>query len=337
MRGIRLLLLIVGSALCLALFWRIGPSAVAAAFTALSWWLPLLLLFPACLMTGCDTLGWRWAFRRDRVRLGKLFLARLAGEAVNVTTPTASVGGEPVKVWLIRAEVPLAESLPSVVIAKTTSTIAQALFLLVGILVARRTLPTGSGLLLGMQWLLGLECLATAGFVAVQVLGGTGGLGRILQRLGLFGAGGRPSAFGRIDQEFAHFYRHEPRRLALSIGWHFGGWLLGVLETYLILQALGVPVPLATAAVVDVFGAGVGFAAFFVPARLGAQEAGDIAIFTALGLGAPVALAFTLIRRLREAVWAGLGYLAFVSLQRSAAPSAAAAPPAPAVALGPEV
>ena len=45
----------------------------------------------------------------------------------------SSVGGEAVKAWLIRRDVAYEESVPSVVIAKTTLTIAQALFLLIGV------------------------------------------------------------------------------------------------------------------------------------------------------------------------------------------------------------
>jgi len=92
--------------------------------------------------------------------------------------------------------------------------------------------------------------------------------------------------------------------------------MLGILESYLILHALGLSASLGTATVIETFGSGIGFAAFLVPARLGAQEAGDVAIFTALGFAAPTALAYSLVRRLREAVWALIGFLALFLLQR---------------------
>ena len=325
-RLIRTALLGAGMLLSFTLFYRIGLGPVASAFTSLSWTLPLLVLFPACLMVTCDTLGWRFAFRRDAVPFGALVRARLAGEAVNISTPTASLGGEPVKTWLIRAYAPLSESVPSVVIAKTTVTIGQALFLLAGLLVAGQTLPAGSELLWGMRWLLALECLAVSGLVAAQVLGTAGKLGRVLERLGVAGERGPEAVLGRIDREFAHFYRHAPGRLALSILWHLAGWSVGILEAFLIMRALSLPVSLATAAVVEAVDAGVAFAAFFIPARAGAQEAGDVTAFVALGLGAPTGLAFTVVRRLRQAAWAGIGYLALVSLQGTASrvPTAAA-------------
>jgi hypothetical protein len=47
---------------------------------------------------------------------------------LNLVTAFGSVGGEAVKAWLIRRDVAYEESVPSVVIAKTTLTIAQAVF-----------------------------------------------------------------------------------------------------------------------------------------------------------------------------------------------------------------
>src|SRR2546425_5565398 len=80
-----------------------------------------------------DPLGWRFAFLREGVAFRTLLGVRLAGEAFNLATPTAALGGEAVKAWLLRGRVPLDASVPSVIVAKTTITIAQGLFLLLGI------------------------------------------------------------------------------------------------------------------------------------------------------------------------------------------------------------
>jgi len=65
----------------------------------------------------------------------------LAGEALNVVTAVGAVGGEAAKAWLVRRDVTYEESVPSVIVAKTTITLAQALFLLLGLLLAWLTLP----------------------------------------------------------------------------------------------------------------------------------------------------------------------------------------------------
>lgn len=322
MRTVRALLLMLGTLLFAALLIRVGPGAVGSLLAQLSWYLALIVVFPYGLMTTLDTLGWRFAFQRDAVPFRSLLAARLAGEAFNMTTPTASVGGEAVKAWFIRPYVPLAESLPSVVIAKTTITVAQALYLATGLVVAITVLPRTSTLLQIMQWLLGLEILGVGGFVAVQVFGVLGAGGRMLQRFGLLAPTAGAQFVGQLDSALAHFYRNQPGRLVLSVTCHYVGWVLGGLEAYLILWALGLPVSLSTAVLIDAFGSGVGFAAFLVPARLGAAEVGQVAVFMALGLGAPAGLTFALAQRVREAAWTGIGFLALTGLRDTAPPVA---------------
>src|SRR5207247_10851558 len=86
----------------------------------LGWRILIVIAFPFTIVNVLDTLGWRFAFRSDRVPFGALFSARLAGEAFNLTTPTASVGGEPSKPWPFPHHPPLEEALPSVIDPKTT-------------------------------------------------------------------------------------------------------------------------------------------------------------------------------------------------------------------------
>jgi glycosyltransferase 2 family protein len=320
-RWIRLGLFICGAALFVWLLATIGPGAVVQAFSDLSWRLLIILVFPFGITTLLDTLGWRYAFRRDLVPFRALLGARLAGEAFNLTTPTASVGGEAVKAWLVRPWAPLAEGLPSVIVAKTTIVIGQALFVVVGLVAARAALASDSLVIRGMEWLLAAQVLAVGGFIAVQAGGALSGGTRWLQKLGWL-SGRRLEPLARISDELAHFYRREPARLALSILFHFIAWLIGALEPWLILRWIGLPVSVAQAAAIEAFSTGIRFAAFLVPGYLGALEAGHVAIFAALGLGAPAGLSFTLIRRVREATWTGLGFLLL-------APLRAQAPPAP--------
>lgn len=318
-RGIRLILLACGIGLFSALVIGIGPSAITSSFVQLSWRLLVILWFPFVLVTAFDTLGWRFAFARDRVPFRMLLAARMAGEAFNATTPTASMGGEGIKAWLLREQVSIDASLPSVIVAKTTITIAQGLFLLLGIGVAARVLSPGSALLQVMQWMLVVEAVAVGGFVLVQISGMVTRAGRLLAWVGLLDCRGGAEMLGRLDRALSAFYRREPRRLLLSIGCHFVGWVLSAFETYLILHFLGTPVSLATATIVEAFGTAVRFATFMVPAHFGALEGGHVAAFLALGLEAATGLSFSIVRRVREAAWVGLGFL-MLAERRSASP-----------------
>ncbi len=316
MRVVRITLLALGVVLLAVLVWQNDPVAILATIRRLSWRLVIVVLFPAVLVTVFDTLGWRFAFARDRVAFPVLVAARVAGEAFNLTTPTANVGGEAIKAFLLREHVPLEESLPSVIVAKTTITIGQALFLLVGFAVAWAILPPGSALLHSMPWFLGIEVVLLGVFVAAQMYGST--MGSATRMLGMLGVRSVENAAGMmvsVDDALRSFYRREPSRLALSIGFHFVAWLLGSIEVYLTLAFLGIHVSWGTATVIEAFGTAVKVATFLIPASLGVLEGGFAAAFAAFGLGAPIGISFSLIRRARELVWAGLGMLAFAAMR----------------------
>lgn len=295
------------------------PAAIAASIARMGWRVAIVLVFPITLVTLLDTLGWRFAFAHDRVGLATLLPARLAGEAFNLTTPTASLGGEAVKTWLLQGRVPIDEAVSSVIVAKTTITIGQGLLLLLGVILAWTSLPVDSRILRAMECLVGLEVLALGGFVIVQTRGLAARGARMLARLGLSRFEGHATV-GRIDEALATFYRKRPFRLALSLACHFFAWLLGAVEAWLILALLGTPVSLVTATVIEAFGMGIRFATFLVPGSVGVLEGGYAATFAALGLGSTAGVSFSLVRRIREAVWIVLGLLAF-ALMRQARPA----------------
>ena len=302
----------LGAALLAVLVAQNDPATIVGSIMDLSWRLAIVLCFPVSLVAVFDTLGWRFAFLRE-VRFRVLFAARLAGEAFNLTTP-AALGGEAVKAWLLRGHVPLDASLASVIVAKTTITIAQGIFLLLGVVVAWSTILQGSLLFYGMLWLLALETIGLSLFVLVQTRGMLGWAGRLLDRLGVGAVRGR-STLGRVDDALGQFYRTAPGRLALSIAFHFGAWFLGSLETWLILRFLGVEVSFATATVIEAFGTAIKVATFLIPASLGALEGGFLATFVALGLSAPAAISFSLVRRVREVVWIAIGLVVFALMR----------------------
>ncbi len=311
MRIVKLVLLVLGVAAIAVSVHRIGWAPVVEALERLTWWQLALVCLPYAAITAVDTLGWRFAFPRDPAPFRRLLGARLAGEAMNLVTAVGSVGGEAVKAWLIRRDVAYAESVPSVVIAKTTLTIAQALFLLIGVALAWTMLAIDSRVIGAMLWLLVVEVVAVAGFVGVQIVGVVGQAGRLLEWFGLLR---RDESARRLDTDLREYYRRDWRRLSLSTGFHLGGWLLGAGEAYLILRFLRIPADLVTATVIEALGAGVRFATFLVPASLGAFESANAAAFEAMGLGAGAGLAFSFVRRARQIGWIGVGLLVLVSM-----------------------
>ena len=321
MRAVKAVFLVLGAVLLGVLVYRVGAAPILETLRRLTWWQFALVCLPYAVIMAADTLGWRFAFARDRAPFHRLYGARLAGEALNIVTALGAVGGEAAKAWLLRRDVTYEESVPSVVIAKTSITLAQALFLVVGLAVAWSVLPPGTDILRVMTWLLLGEVLAVAGFVGVQVSGLVARGGRLLR---LVGAIADTAYAETLDRALRDYYRTEWRRLALSLGFHLAGWILGILDALVILWALGLDVPVATATIIEAFGSGVRFATFLVPANLGSSEAANAGAFAGLGLGAAGGLAFSFVRRARQAVWVGVGLAVLVAMRWSAARAARA-------------
>jgi len=300
---------------------RVGLDSVLTVLGRLSWWQLVLVCIPYGLIMAVDTLGWRYAFMNSAPPYSRMLAARTAGEAVNIVTALGSVGGEAVKVWLLRPAVPYEESVPSIVIAKTTSTMAQALLLGVGTILALAATKLDVDVIWAMGALLGVELLLVGGFFVTQVAGLVRRVGRLLTWSGLIKDA---SAADDLDARLRRYYRESWPRFALSVSFHFCGWLLGALEVLVILYVLEIPVGVVTAIVIEAVGSGVRFVSFPVPGSLGVLEGANTGVFDALRLGASAGLAFSLVRRARQGVWIGIGLIVLVvaRMQAGGAPAA---------------
>ena len=307
---LRTLFVVAGVFVVVYLIAQVGPDAIVDAFRTLSWRLLLVLVFPTCLAVVVDTFAWRFTFPSPPRPFGRLVGVRLAGEAVNLVTPTAAVGGDLVKAYLLRPGVALRDSLASVIADKTTSVVSQVLLLLVGLIIGGLLLSLSPAVLLTMAGSLVVEILCVAGFVIVQLRGVIGGGGRLLAKLRMPPSSEHQAVLDGTDRVLRSLYVEHDRGLLASVLCHFLSSTLGTFEIYLVVRFLGIPISLPAAFTIGAFGTAVKFFSFMVPASLGALEGGNVAIFAAFGLGGAVGLSYTLVRRLREIVWVAAGFLA---------------------------
>ena len=315
MKVLRWLGLFLGIGLFL---WVLRVSDLAAVWgqiRVLQWRFGLVLLFYIVIF-GLDTLGWQFVLRQHSdspIRWDRLFRARLAGEAVNYVTPTAWVGGEPVKAALLsrRYGVPISDGMASVVLAKTTFTFSMLLFILVGLAVALATHQVPPALMRWVWFVLPSLSGLLGLFLLVQFL-------KPFQRVSSMIGRVLPGWFGRLgskvqewDGAIVSFYRRSPASVFWSLSFNFLGWMAGVAEVYLILSLLKIPVSWTTAFSIEALWVLLRSGAFLIPASLGASEGFVLLICGSLGVGAVSGLALGLIRRAREITWMGLGLLEF--------------------------
>ncbi len=318
MAKLRLLLTAAGAAVLVWMLHRVGFAAIGENLRLVGWGWPLVLL-PYFLVNLLSALAWKATIHPypARLSLWRLFFYRLAGEAVNTTTPTAGVGGEPLKALLLEKHgVPLTAASASVVITKGVQALGLVIYACLGLALAPflLTLPADwlVGLLLGALGL-GLACIF---FVLVQERG-LGRLGvSLLRRLRLLPRvlQEKEEAIERFDARMQAFYREKRRYFYGALGLNVLAWLCHGLEVYAIFFLLARPLKLISSWCLDSLSMLIAGLAFMIPANLGVQDGGIILLALGFQLGALLGATVSVIRRLREVFWAlvGLAALAWV-------------------------
>ena len=318
----QVVLLALGLLLFAGLIYRVGLTAVLEALQRLGWLTPLVVI-PYFTSYFVDSIGWLWVLRRGfppaagnpAPGLLQVFAIRAAGEAVNGITPTAYLGGEPLKAWLLQQHgVPLVPGLASVLVSKTALMLTQGGFVFLGALIAlhrwRSEIPLPAAAVLGLL----LGALTFGLLIGVQRRGLFGILLGISRRWS-----GREALLASwetdllaLDEQLRGFYKSRIRDFFICCGFHFLGWVVGTWEVFLTLWLLGEPVDFLSAFSIEALSGVAKLAAVIVPGSVGVQEGGQVVIFAAFGLTAPLAVTFSLLRRGREALWIGFGMAVLV-------------------------
>ena len=314
---LKLLLLVIGLLTLILLVWHIGPDRIYEAASQLGPIGLLLLLIPSTIMYTVDAYGWKVTLgpSAKNIPFWRVLAIRTAGEVVNMTTPTAYVGGEPLKAYLLtKHHVPMVEGLASVVIAKTTMTIAEVVFILMGIALAfwRVGADGSSGQNIAAALVsVGVLVLVTAALVFVQQQGLFTWLLKFARKIGLkiHYLEAREQKLRSLDRTILDFYRDNRLTFCSSIGLFFIGWLAEALEVYIIIYLLGGPAMALSAISISALSVFIKSGTFFIPGSLGAQDGGNMLVLKAFGYSDVTGLTFALIRRFRELIWIGLGLL----------------------------
>jgi putative membrane protein len=262
-----------------------------------------------------DVAGWQITFSSLPLQgswLRKLYLVRMVGEAFNAIIPMASMGGEPVKVVLLKKYygVPYADAFASVLLAKTTNLISLVFFLAGGFALilldsrfsAAHALVSGAGLF--------MFCCLVSAFFLVQRM-------RVSSRISAWISGSRAGEriddylhyIEAFDTRLVSFYSRRKGRFAAALLLALCAWFIGALSIYYSMMFLGTPVSFTDAWIIEAFAQLVRAGTFFIPASLGAQEGAFVLVCATLTGSASSGLAVALVRRCREIVWIASGLL----------------------------
>lgn len=291
--------------------WR-GADAVLEAMETAGWgvlWLVPLYLLPVLAASE----SWRVLYPRGgRLRFRLAAYLTWIGLAVNQLLPVGQVGGEVVKVrLLLQRDRDGRRGTATVVVDKTMQAATQAVYALLGLALLGAA-AAGGRMALGILAGTAVFVVAVYVFYRLQVGGMFGSVAGWLERAVPFAEGlGLSGDAEEVDEEVRAVYA-DRRRLAGCFLWRMGFRTVLAVEVLVVLALLGEPVGVVDALILESLGQAARAAAFAIPAGLGAQEGGLVAVGMALGLEPETALALSLAKRVREL---GVGLPALLAWQ----------------------
>lgn len=315
-KKIKILFFTIGIILFMYLIYKIGIEKIHKDIISMGYKFPLIFL-PCVLIFYFDTLGWQYSFGKflHGMRMSVLYPVRWAGEAINVITPTASLGGEPVKAYLLNQYgVPMRDGLASVVVSKTIMVMAQILFIIIGSVVAVYYLSPARLFTLSLAAIIITSIVVVFSLYLWQKKGLFTSVINLLERFKIrvpYLMRNREKVES-LDRKIRYFYNHQRKRFCISFLYYFLSWASGVLEVYVILVLMGNKIGLAQALIVETTIQSIKSFVFFIPGGLGVLEGGGILIFSALGFGPETGLSYSIFRRVRELGWAGVGFIILI-------------------------
>jgi len=311
---VRAILLIVGLALFGWFVLRAGPGEIWRTCANLGWLAPLTLI-PYGVVYAVDTLGWRFAFAREavsRVRFWSLYRVRWCGEAVNNVVPSAYVGGEAVKVYLLRKRgVAAGDATASVIVGRTVQTLTQVMFIALGSAAFLSIAEPASGVRQGMVVVLVGSVVAVGALFWLQSHGMFSILFAVLGRLKIhiLPLESNRAGLHQVDRQVVGFYRHHRGRFFKSTCFYLGGWMLDTMDIFLVAWLIGMPISWPHALAIEAFIGVAKILGLFVPGAIGVQESGIALVCRLAGLPDALGLSYAIIRRGRELIYASFGWL----------------------------
>ena len=136
-KHLRILFLAIGAVLLAALIRKIGWHTILENIGQLGWrFFPIL-----CISAGgyaLYTIAWMQFLGRlgDGIGFFDLFRIKISGETVNTLTPANFIGGDPMRIYLLKKSFKVSEGAASVVVDRTLQILAILIIVMLGIIVA---------------------------------------------------------------------------------------------------------------------------------------------------------------------------------------------------------
>ena len=260
------------------------------------------------------TLVWKWqvVLKSQNIKISfiNLFTYRLVGYGISYLTPSAKLGGEPVRAALLsRHNVSFSKALSSVVIDKTIEVASSALFFFIGVLIVlfRFALPGQTEI---TMLLFAIAFLFLMVFIYHRLSSGKGFIRSLCKRLKLDKIKNIDITEAKLElfeKRIIKFFKEDKKDFIMTFVASFMSWVFMFLEYKMAALILGYNLSFMILFLIISF---VG-AAFMIPIPMavGSLEASQVAVCTMMNIKSAVGIALAFIIRIRDLMWSSMGLL----------------------------
>lgn len=265
---------------------------------------------------------WSWKLclgpSSSKVGIWQLFCIRQVCETVALFNPASVIGGDLLKAYYLqRHQIEEKCALASVALSRLAMVLSQILLFTTSCLWLLSTSVgdfLSAGLKTGLTGILTTLIFAKAAvmywmarpFVITTPTKSTGGLRRIRE------------AIRHFFQSLRETYQKDQSAFWNAYAIALLHWVVGSLEFFVILRALGFDVTIMHGVLLDMSVIIFKSLGAFVPGQLGVEELGNKFVLAALGISsATIWISVSLIRRARQIFWAGIGFILYLIMKKS--------------------
>lgn len=310
---------LIGIAIFVYIVYKIGPLQIWENIKKITWQNFLILVFLRLFYWVLRTINWKTIFEQyeQDTSLFHMYIARMCSHAVSQLTPSAQVGGEAARIYLVNSSSKKI-SLASVIVDKTIEYLTVIFFTIMGVTIALTRIPLPVKL---KTLFIGFVVGATIFLLFILSKQRKGLFKWIINLLGKIKIRFKfiernIEKIEETDKHISFFYRKHPRVFLKVFLLYSLLMLFWTTEIHLTLVFIGATnISFLDSFLITVLG-NLAFMFPLAPASIGVYEVTYVALFALLRKGTDVGLTLVLIRRLIALIWAGIGLLGMLKVTR---------------------
>lgn len=277
----------------------------------------LILLFSTFVSSWLGVMAWRYCLPKTAGSVSglKLFWIRLIGENFAIINPTSVIGGEAMKIYMLRnLGIDQRQALHSILLSRAIMIISQIFMMLIaGIWFLSITVHDYTWLKDQWLWwcLIPITMISVLYILRIRFI--KNALKSLFHRLGVLNQLENARAYiAELQLELRSFYRENRGAMFLSFLASALHWVVGSLEFYFILHFLGIETTVVKALLVDMGVVVFKSAGAFVPGQIGIEEYGNKVMLAIIGVaGNTIWVTASILRRARQLFWMILALVVF--------------------------